>query len=67
MKNQNIDSIQEYKYGFSTDIENIKAPKGLTKKSSILPHGLYQGAKAQRLCFIIWPPGLDMHHVVKHH
>ena len=33
MKNQNIDSNQEYKYGFTTEIENIKAPKGLTKKT----------------------------------
>ena len=23
---------QEYKYGFSTDIENFKAPKGLSEK-----------------------------------
>ena len=29
MKNQNLHN-QEYKYGFTTDIENIKAPKGLT-------------------------------------
>ena len=33
MKNQNINGSQEYKYGFTTDIENIKAPKGLTKKT----------------------------------
>ena len=24
---------QEYKYGFTTDIENIKAPKGLSEKT----------------------------------
>ena len=24
---------QEYKYGFSTDIENFKAPKGLSEKT----------------------------------
>ena len=24
---------QEYKYGFTTDIENIKAPKGLTEET----------------------------------
>ena len=23
---------QEYKYGFTTDIENFKAPKGLSRK-----------------------------------
>ena len=31
MKNQNINTNQEYKYGFTTDIENIKAPKGLNE------------------------------------
>ena len=30
--NQILDN-QEYKYGFTTDIENIKAPKGLTEKT----------------------------------
>ena len=33
MKNQNIDTNQEYKYGFTTDIENISAPKGLSEES----------------------------------
>ena len=33
MKNQNIDSLKDYKYGFTTDIENIKAPKGLTEET----------------------------------
>ena len=32
MKNQEINN-QEYKYGFTTDIENIKAPKGLTEQT----------------------------------
>ena len=32
MKNENINHNQEYKYGFTTDIENIKAPKGLSEK-----------------------------------
>ena len=27
MKNQNINTNQEYKYGFTTDIENIRAPQ----------------------------------------
>ena len=33
MKNKNINHNQEYKYGFTTDIENIKAPKGLSEKT----------------------------------
>ena len=33
MKNQNINTNQEYKYGFTTDIENIRAPKGLNEES----------------------------------
>ena len=31
MKNQNINTEQDYKYGFTTDIENIRAPKGLSE------------------------------------
>ena len=31
MTKQNIDTNKEYKYGFTTDIESIKAPKGLTE------------------------------------
>ena len=31
MKQNNINTQQEYKYGFSTDIENIKSPKGLSE------------------------------------
>ena len=33
MNNQNINTNQEYKYGFTTDIENIRAPKGLNENS----------------------------------
>ena len=33
MKNQNINTEQDYKYGFTTDIENIRAPKGLSEDS----------------------------------
>ena len=33
MKNQNIETNKEYKYGFTTDIENIRAPKGLNEDS----------------------------------
>ena len=32
MREKEIERIKEYKYGFSTDIENIKAPKGLNKE-----------------------------------
>ena len=31
MKEKEIIKLKEYKYGFSTDIENIKAPKGLNE------------------------------------
>ena len=32
MKTQkDIDTNKEYKYGFTTDIENIRAPKGLNE------------------------------------
>ena len=30
-RQKDIDNLKEYKYGFSTDIENIKAPKGLNE------------------------------------
>ena len=33
MKNFNVDTNQENKYGFTTDIENIKAPRGLNEKT----------------------------------
>jgi ABC-type transport system involved in Fe-S cluster assembly, permease component len=29
MREKELDKIKDYKYGFSTDIENFKAPKGL--------------------------------------
>ncbi len=32
MKQQGIESTKEYKYGFTTDIENVRAPKGLNEK-----------------------------------
>ena len=31
MKNAPINTNEEYKYGFTTDIENIQAPKGLNE------------------------------------
>ena len=33
MKQQEIEKAKEYKYGFVTDIESIKAPKGLNERS----------------------------------
>ena len=33
MKTKEINHNKEYKYGFTTDIESIKAPKGLTEKT----------------------------------
>ena len=29
IRKNEVENLKEYKYGFSTDIENIKAPKGL--------------------------------------
>ena len=30
-RQKDIEKLKDYKYGFSTDIENIKAPKGLNE------------------------------------
>ena len=30
-REKDIEKLKDYKYGFSTDIENIKAPKGLNE------------------------------------
>ena len=30
-REKDIENLKDYKYGFTTDIENIKAPKGLKK------------------------------------
>ena len=30
-REKDIENLKDYKYGFSTDIENIKAPKGLNE------------------------------------
>ena len=32
MKNKELEILKEYKYGFTTDIESVKAPKGLNKE-----------------------------------
>ena len=31
MDEKNLNLVKDYKYGFSTDIENVKAPKGLNE------------------------------------
>ena len=33
MKKEYLKNSQEYKYGFTTDVENIKAPKGLNEET----------------------------------
>ena len=33
MRDKQIEDLKEYKYGFTTDIENIRAPKGLNAVS----------------------------------
>ena len=30
-RQKEIDNLKDYKYGFSTDIENTRAPKGLNE------------------------------------
>ena len=32
MREKELEKLKDYKYGFTTDIENIKAPKGLNKE-----------------------------------
>ena len=32
MRQKEIEKLKDYKYGFSTDIENVKAPKGLNEE-----------------------------------
>ena len=32
MKHQELEKTKEYKYGFVTDIESVKAPKGLNEE-----------------------------------
>ena len=32
MREKELEKLKEYKYGFSTEIESIKAPKGLNEK-----------------------------------
>ena len=32
MREKEIDKLKDYKYGFTTEIENIRAPKGLNEE-----------------------------------
>ena len=32
MKTEDLKNIKDYKYGFTTDVENIRSPKGLSEK-----------------------------------
>ena len=32
-REKDIEKLKDYKYGFSTDIENIRAPKGLSEET----------------------------------
>ena len=32
MKQQDLEKNKEYKYGFTTDIESVRAPKGLNEE-----------------------------------
>ena len=32
MRDKQIEDLKKYKYGFTTDIENIRAPKGLNEE-----------------------------------
>ena len=63
-REKEIENLKDYKYGFTTDIENIRAPKGLNEEVikfisrikkdygqvNILLHG-YQNASAYPQCF----------------
>ena len=35
-RQKEINNLKDYKYGFSTDIENIQAPKGLDEDLAIM-------------------------------
>ena len=32
MREKELEKLKDYKYGFSTDIESVKAPKGLNEE-----------------------------------
>ena len=36
-REKDIEKLKDYKYGFTTDIENIKAPKGLNEDVILSP------------------------------
>ena len=33
MKTEDLKNIKDYKYGFTTDVENIRSPKGLSEET----------------------------------
>ena len=33
MKTEDLKNTQDYKYGFTTDIENVRSPKGLNEET----------------------------------
>ena len=33
MKTEDLNNNKEYKYGFTTDVENIRSPKGLSEET----------------------------------
>ena len=37
-RQKEIENLKDYKYGFSTDIENIRAPKGLSEDAVSYTH-----------------------------
>ena len=51
MKNQDLNINQEYKYGFTTDIESIRAPKGLNEDSIKFISNIKKEANAEPKLF----------------
>ena len=39
-RQKEIDKLKDYKYGFSTDIENTRAPKGLNEDVMVKPQNV---------------------------
>ena len=52
MKNQELDQNKEYKYGFTTDIESVKAPKGLSEET-IKKFSRFANTKGETICLKI--------------
>ena len=36
MRDKQVQDLKDYKYGFSTDIETVKAPKGLSEDVKLM-------------------------------